>query len=131
MTRPTKRDFAAISLAEHLLRDAPTTPFVFLGPVVWDIPPGSDTRRWYFIAGCVIADRPRYDMVTTKGPRKAAERTRADLMLELINRPPAVIHDFDDELGMARFFDAICPSEKTRSVREAIERDRADPEVQP
>lgn len=132
MTHHTKRDFAAISLADHVLTGAATPPVAVIGPVVWDIPHGSDTRQWYFITASVQADNDLHICrIIDKDGSKAAKRIRADLMLELINRRPTIIHDFNDEAEMARFCEALCPSDRTRRIREGIERERADPKVQP
>ena len=48
------------------------------------------------------------------------------MMMELIRRKPIVLHDFDDELRMARLFEALCPGEKARAIRADVERERAE-----
>jgi hypothetical protein len=58
--------------------------------------------------------------------RDLAERLRASLIVALIQGRPLVIHDTDDELEMARWCEAIWPSEKTRRVRAGIEAERAE-----
>jgi hypothetical protein len=41
--------------------------------------------------------------------RDLAEGARAALMMEFVQRRPAVIHSFNDELQMARFCEAAWP----------------------
>jgi hypothetical protein len=63
--RPDQRARAAgfAPIGEHVerfvtdvLRGAGATPTVLVGPVVWGIKPGRDTRHWYFIVAHADAD---------------------------------------------------------------------------
>ena len=54
--------------------------------------------------------------------RDLAETVRHDLALALIGQR-LVIHDFNDELTMARFCEQIAPCDKTRRIREGMEQD--------
>jgi hypothetical protein len=127
-----KREAAIRSFADQVLRGAKQPcPNVVIGPVVWGIDPGSDARHWYFVVGSTGADPAvpfRVDQLKIAQDDKAqAEWCRAALMVELIQRKPIVIHEFDDELEMARWSEAMCPCEKTRTILASLERERADP----
>ena len=127
MTKRAKFPPIAAKLANHVLRGTGTPPTVMLGPVVWSIAPGSDVKNWYFVACSVGADgQLRIDQFTAKNDQKLAQEVRAELTVELIHRKPIVLHDFDDELEMARWCEAIAPSERTRSIRAQLERERAE-----
>jgi hypothetical protein len=43
----------------------------------------------------------------------------------VIRRRPCVITDFDDELEMAKWAEALAPSERTTRIRTNLERERA------
>src|SRR5579864_8925880 len=43
-----KRD-AIDRLAKRILGNAGPAPVICLGPIVWNIEPGDDTRHWYFM----------------------------------------------------------------------------------
>jgi hypothetical protein len=59
--------------------------------------------------------------------RDEAERLRAAVIAVLVQQPPIVVHDCDDELEMARWCEALWPSEKTTTIRQRIELERAAP----
>jgi hypothetical protein len=134
MTRTTKRR-QVISQGEALrafvdqtvLLDAPLVPVVAVGPTVWDIDK-QDGRRWYFVCasadavGAFHLDSLRVD----KDDKHLADRMRGAVFSELIRRPPAVIHDFEDEVQFAGFCAAMWPSERTRKILEEIKADYAD-----
>ena len=114
--------------ATTVLRGTGDTPQIGIGPVVWNIRPGADTRYWYFVACSIGTNRNlRIDGFTiTDDDRQLAIRMRAQLMGELIaRRKPALIVDFDDELEMARWAEALDPSERTAGIRRGLERQRA------
>ena len=48
-------------------------------------------------------------------------------MLELLQHRPIVAHDFDDELELAKWCEALCPGERSRRIREDLERERQQP----
>ena len=97
--------------------------------LVWGIDPGHDRRHWYFVVCSIDAKGElRIDQFKiARDDRDLAKQTRAELMLEMIQRrPPSVIMDFDDELLLARWCEALCPGERSRRIRSAIERERAE-----
>jgi hypothetical protein len=100
-----------------------------VGTVVWGIDPGSDTRHWYFVVGSTSADPDapwRVDQLKIAQDDKAqAEWRRNALWMALMQRKPIVVHDFDDELEMARWSVAICPCEKTRTILAGLEQEFA------
>jgi hypothetical protein len=125
MTKRTKVPNIAARLADHVLHGTGNPPTAMLGPVVWDLQPGSDTRRWYFIVCSVTANNQlRIDQFTSKNGQELAERIRAELAVELVRRRPIVLHDFSDELEMARWCEVICPGDKSRRIRANLERER-------
>jgi hypothetical protein len=129
MTKPPPgftRDAAISSFAEHILRGTADAPQVVFGPIVWE-PSQKDGRHWYFpIASTDAAGKFRIDCFrVAEDNRTLAEESRAALMLELIKRRPVVMHDFDDELRMAKFCEAAFPCKKTRDIRAGIERERS------
>jgi hypothetical protein len=103
-------------------------PNIAIGPVVWSIEPSSDIRHWYFVIGSTGADPAapfRVDQFKiAHDDRARAERCRAAMMLELAQRRPIVVIDFDDELEMARWCEAMCPCDKTSAILTAMERER-------
>ena len=101
------------SSSPHVLRGTGKPPVVGLGPVVWDIKPGSDTRQVvnFTVASVGAKDDLRIDAFRVAADEKPlADHFRGVMMMELIRRKPIVLHDFDDELRMAfRLFEALCP----------------------
>jgi hypothetical protein len=106
------------------LRRGHISPHVLLGPIVWE-PKGDDGKRWYFVVATGDDNGAHFDQLGSQ-ERELAERLRASLIVALIQERPLVIHDTDDELEMARWCEAIWPSEKTRRVRAGIEAERAE-----
>ena len=113
--------------ADHVLHDTGRTPMIALGPLVWGIEPGHDTRHWYFVAASINASgEVRLDQFKIpQDNRQLAEQTRTGLMFAILQRqPPCVLSDFDDELALARWCEALAPSERTRRIRADIEQER-------
>ena len=113
--------------ADHVLRGAGETPMIALGPLVWGIEPGHDTRHWYFVAASIDAKGElRLDQFKIpQDNRQLAEQTRTGLMITILQRqPPCVLSDFDDELALAQWCEALAPSERTRRIRADIEQER-------
>jgi hypothetical protein len=77
------------------------------------------------VAAANTAANLRITAVKTGSNRGLAEESRAELCLELINRRPIVIHDFDSELRMAQFMAAVWPSDRTRNLRASVEAEAA------
>jgi len=129
MTKRAKSRFSPARLVDHVLRGAGSkTPTILLGPVVWTIDPGSDARSWYFITCAISAEgQLLIDRLNAKHDQKLAENVRAGLALELIQRKPIVLHDFSDELEMARWCEVYCPGERSSRIRAQLEREQAGP----
>ena len=116
-----KGDLASVvAFADAVLDDMGAAPNIALGPIVWGIDPGHDTRHWDFVVCCVSANNGELRIVQFKVAQddlERAERSRDGLMMELIQRRPIVMVDFDDELAMAHWCEALSPSERSRSIR--------------
>jgi hypothetical protein len=92
-----------------------------LGPLVWL--PGADgvSRLRYFIVGS--ADQCgefHCDQII------GGEDDRLALLAALVAHKPLVIHDFNDELAMARFAEAVWPCVKITRIREQLEKERVE-----
>jgi hypothetical protein len=113
-------------LAAHALDGLDdTNGHVAIGPIVWD-PTEQHGRHWYFVTCTPGIDQP-LRIVRFKGvlDRALIERCRFALCLTFAwRRPPLVIHDFDDELHLARFCAAIFPCEKSHRLLADIEAER-------
>lgn len=112
--------------ANHVTQGTGDVPTLILGPIVWTTQPGRDGRDWYFtVASIDTAKEIRIDQFKIgMDDLPLAEKCRALLMLELIQRRPCVIHDCDDELEMAKWCAALCPCERTRSLLANVEAER-------
>lgn len=109
-----------------LLKDAGSAPTVAVGPIVWRIDPGHDTRTWYFAAASATGNgRFHVDSIDLPGSeRSQAEQVRNALLMSLIQRrPPLIIHDFDSELALAKFCEEMWPCERTTRIRQAVEQE--------
>lgn len=121
------RQDPVVTFADHVLRGITDTPQLAIGPLVWGINPGADTRHWYFVVGSAgPLNELRLDACKIDfDDRNAAEQLRTALFAELVTRPkPSVVVDFDDELAMAHWCEAVCPSERSRNLRAAVQRER-------
>ncbi len=112
--------------ADSLLVGAGDAPTVAIGPLVWNVEQGHDTKHWYFIVGTADASgRFRVDQFRVDfDDQPFAENCQASLIMELVGRRPVVIHSFDDELDLIRFCDAVWPCAKTKRIRASIEQER-------
>jgi hypothetical protein len=102
--------------ADELLDGSDRT--VMLGPVV------TLNGDWYFI----FATGKCGGIWTVKiegADRAFAEETRSALWFNLIQHKPLIVHDFDDELEMARWAEVAWPSKQTRKIVSDIEAERA------
>lgn len=119
--RPAEAELGgtADELAAHILGRV-SGAHIFVGPLVWQPSDGTAARVWYFIVAYGNArgecECCRVD-VNDEGDRWAL---KAALL-----RPRRVLHDFDDELLMARYAEALWPSDKMRGIRKHIEAERA------
>ncbi|MFL5267271.1 MAG: hypothetical protein ACJ8AH_11885 [Stellaceae bacterium] len=104
------------------LRDGEdVSPHVLLGPVVRD---PRDDGKWYFVVG--TGDRFGVHLDCLGAVEEAlADELRGSLQMAMLAHPPLVVHDFDDELEMARWAERIWPGSKTRKIRSDIESERA------
>jgi hypothetical protein len=109
------------AFVEHALRGS-TGPHVFVGPIVWK--PHGQTRRWYFSVVTGDDDGFRADAIDA-GDRQTVEAARAAIWVRLMRRPPIVLHDFDDELAMARWTASTWPSARAEALVRDIENERA------
>lgn len=130
----TRAEVAA-AFADHVLDGTGDAPQIALGPLVWGTEPGRDGRHWYFVVCSIDAKGElRLDQFkVASDDRDLAEECRTGLWMEFIQRrPPIVMHDFDDELPMARWCEALCPGDRSRRIREDIQRERGEnPDVWP
>jgi hypothetical protein len=113
-------------LTTIILSNTADAPAIAIGPVVWDINPGHDTRCWYFIACSIDANNKLRIERFVCSTSDETEAARAQLMLALAARKPCIIYAFDDELDMAQWCEALAPSERTRKIREGLQRERAN-----
>ena len=91
---------------------------VLVGPIVRGEP------YFYFVTGCATVGGAFHLAQLGAADRGLAEAWRHGLLAELIQHRPIVIHDFDDELEMARWAAVICPGEKTARILAALRRER-------
>ena len=119
-------EHAVTQFADSVLHGGRDTPTIAVGPVVWNIEAGHDRKHWYFmVASTDAAGKFRTDQLKIANDDKPlAEETRAALVLAFVNRRHAVIHDFNDELTMARFCEALWPCDKTHRLRASVEQER-------
>lgn len=118
-----RREDAIRAFADHVLRDTGTAPHIAIGPVVWDIPAGHDQRQYYFaVCSADVAGTFRADCLRiAESDKELAEWCRTALTMEFIARRPIVMHDFDDELRLAKFCESLWPCERTTSIRTNVE----------
>jgi hypothetical protein len=109
--------------AAYLIGNSADRTLLF-GPVAWLPSDGTSARRWYLIViGCDQAGETWLNDLgaETKGDTEAL---RASVMAALIEHRPCVMHDFDDELEMVKWAEAVWPSTKIMQVREGVEAER-------
>jgi hypothetical protein len=97
------------------------SPHIVIGPIVWEA--ANRKRRWYFTIATAEAGVANFDQIGSD-ELKLTEAARASLLLPLVQSPPVVIHDCDDEVEMARLCEALWPSVKTQKLRLAVEAER-------
>jgi hypothetical protein len=100
-------------------------PHVIIGPLVTLTGRHHpSTPPIYFVSAS--ADESGFVAVTVgAADRQDAEELRTAIMVALARKGALVIHDFADELEMARRCEAIWPGEETRGIRAAIEAERS------
>jgi hypothetical protein len=111
-------------IVEHLLDGHEAVPQILLGPVVWEIKQGSDLRQWYFMIASGGPEGCRVDQIVADDEAET-ECLRNALHFRLLQHRPIVIHDFDDELEMAKWAETIWPSPETRQIRSGIQAERS------
>jgi hypothetical protein len=98
---------------------------LLVGPVAWQPSDGPSALEWFFIVvGCDWTGEMRHDELFAETEADTVA-LRADVMAALAARPPCVLHDFDDELEMAKVAEANWPCAKITGIRQAIEAERA------
>jgi hypothetical protein len=112
-------------IADHILQGEDRSPHLMIGPLVW-----KDEDCWYFVIGSNDRDGFRVDKIVVGEDRPFGEQLRSFVYFEFLQRQPIVLHDFDDELEMAKWCEGIWPSEQTRQIRAAMESERAMWETQ-
>jgi hypothetical protein len=107
-------------IAVFLISKAADRTLAF-GPLVWQPSRDGLSKCRYFIVGS--ADQcGEFHCNQIIG----SEDDRLALLAELVALRPLVIHDFDDELEMARFCESLWPCGKITRIREQIERERIE-----
>ena len=117
----------AIRLFVVLQLDDATDRHAVLGPVLWrpraDNPAG---KNWYsHLATCGAGGFRRHQR--RPGMIRISQTRRALAMMVLIERPPLVVHDTDDEVQMARLCETLWPGKRISALRAAVEREYAAP----
>ena len=93
-----------------------------IGPVVWRPSDGLAARRFYMTIATGDASGEAYFTEITLGAGLDLDATRASIIFALMRqREPSIIHDFPDELAMARRCEALWPGEKTTRLRATME----------
>jgi hypothetical protein len=94
--------------AAYLLEGSIDRTLLF-GPVVWLPSDGTSARQWCFIVvGCDRIGETRHDQLNAETESDTLA-FRAGVMAALIELRSSVMHDFDDELAMARMAEAAWP----------------------
>lgn len=93
-------------MVTEILRDTDDIN-VLVGPTL--LHPETD-QRYFPIAVSKGGFYP--EAILGDGDREALKACRASLKIELMRRPPRVVHDFDDELAFLRFAASIWPGEE-------------------
>jgi hypothetical protein len=128
-----KGDMAEICAeAAAYLLDGSVDRTLLFGPVVSRPSDGTSARQWCFIVvGCDRASgEMRHDQLGAETEAEAAA-LRASVMAALVALRPCVMHDFDDELEMAKWAEAIWPCATITRIREGIETERTASPVKP
>jgi hypothetical protein len=113
----------AAELIERYQREPNPSPHIVLGPIVWQ-PAENGERLWYFIV--VHGSDGGVCHCDQLGSREKSltEEFRAAVFMACIPHR-LVIHDFDDELVMAKWVEAIWPCEKSTQIRADMEAERS------
>lgn len=110
-------------IAAYLLEASADRTLLF-GPVAWRPSDGTSAKQWYFVVvGCNRTGGLRVDQLNVEDEAETVA-LRAGVMAALIEHRPCVMHDFDDELAMARMAEAAWPGAKITRLREQIEAER-------
>ena len=84
---------------------------------------GRDAKRWYFMVATSDECGFRSDMVIVDAEQR--EQMRVEVMAELVQRPPLVIHDIGDEVEMVRLCEVLWPGPCIATLRKEVEADYA------
>jgi hypothetical protein len=111
-------------MAAYLVEGSRDHTLMF-GPVVWQPSDGTSARRWYFhVVGCGRTGEVWNDQLNAETEADTVA-LRNGIKMALIDQRPCVMHDFDDELEMARWAEAAWPCAKITRIRAGIEAERA------
>jgi len=113
------------AVADVVLQGEDRSPHVMIGPLVC-----RDKDHWYFVIGGSDRDGFKVDKIAVGDNRQFGEHVRGSIYIELLQRRRVVLHDFDDELEMAKWCERIWPSDQTSQIRAAMESERAMWETQ-
>jgi hypothetical protein len=106
------------AIAEFLVSKAADNTLAF-GPLVWQPSRNGLSKCRYFIVGSADeCGEFHCDQII------GGEDDRLALLAALVTLRPSVIHDFDDELQMARWCEALWPCAKITRIREQLEQER-------
>jgi hypothetical protein len=118
-----------IELHKGVRRKAPAdrteaSPHILLGPVVQRSIGSNDSPEFYFIVTGGAEQTPS-TMCIGGAERSYPDTFRLALRADLVaHAKPIVLHDFDDELEMARRAAAIWPCEQTQRIVADIQAER-------
>jgi hypothetical protein len=97
---------------------------VVVGPLLWQPSDGvGGSKRWYFVIATSDERGFRCDMVNVDAQER--EQMRMEVMAELVQRRPLIIHDMGDEVEMARWCEVLWPGKRIAAVRKQVEADYA------
>lgn len=95
---------------------------IIAGPAVTDL---EEPGMFYFVLVSGTPHRDCHiDQLRSDTSRLIRRLRQAVLVAVVARRHPVVLHEFDDELGLAKFCETIWP-EKFASIREHMEAERA------
>jgi hypothetical protein len=97
---------------------------LLFGPVVWLPSDGRSSRVWRFIVvGCDQRGETWHDQLGGETESDAVAM-RAGIMAALIVLRSCFMHDFSDELEMAKLAEALWPCDKVSRILKQVEAER-------
>jgi hypothetical protein len=103
---------------------------VVLGPILWSESDASpDGRVHWFTIACGQPQTANYRMSRFEFSTDKTDRdllaVRSTVKAEIAGMGPRAIFDTDDELVFAKWCEAIWPCDRSRTLRRAVEAERA------